>query len=224
MCMSRPRGIDYPEPLYHIISRGNARHEIYREDNDRQPFLSILAFVAGRYSSVCHAYSLLSNFLHLLIFRDPPGKKAGLEGILKVQRFIGRPALEELHWESRESEQRTGGSPDPQGGGRPRLHYERNLHSSARPLHDSEQDHSQGRNVIFQDLIPWLRALGFDHGNAVTLRTWALPFSNSGTTERRLPDLDAFRNSPLPVPPRITIEHMLFSDRSTPSTGLSMPN
>ena len=65
--MSRPLRIEFPGALYHVTSRGNARQKIYRDDPDREQFLSTLAHVIGRYDWLCHAYCLLDNHYHLLI-------------------------------------------------------------------------------------------------------------------------------------------------------------
>ena len=65
--MSRPLRIEFPGAVYHVTSRGNARQKIYRDDHDREQFLSTLAHVIGRYDWLCHAYCLLDNHYHLLI-------------------------------------------------------------------------------------------------------------------------------------------------------------
>lgn len=59
--MSRPLRITFPGAVYHITSRGNARQKIYRDDPDREQFLSILGRVVERYSWLCHAYCLMDN-------------------------------------------------------------------------------------------------------------------------------------------------------------------
>jgi putative transposase len=48
--MSRPLRIEFPGAVYHITSRGNARQRIYRNDDDREAFLSILAHVVDRFA------------------------------------------------------------------------------------------------------------------------------------------------------------------------------
>lgn len=56
--MSRPLRIEFPGAVYHVTSRGNARQRIYRDDEDREPFLSALAHAVDRYGWLCHAYCL----------------------------------------------------------------------------------------------------------------------------------------------------------------------
>ena len=65
--MSRPLRIEFSGAVYHVTSRGNARQKIYREDYDREQFLSTLAHAIGRYHWLCYAYCLLDNHYHLLI-------------------------------------------------------------------------------------------------------------------------------------------------------------
>jgi putative transposase len=65
--MARPLRIEYPGAVYHITSRGNARNRIYRDDPDREMFLSILSAVVKRYSWFCHSYCLMNNHYHLVI-------------------------------------------------------------------------------------------------------------------------------------------------------------
>ena len=65
--MARPLRIEYPEALYHITSRGNARSPVFDDDRDRREFLMILEDVVGRYKWLCHAFCLMDNHYHLLV-------------------------------------------------------------------------------------------------------------------------------------------------------------
>jgi len=65
--MSRPLRIEYPNAVYHITSRGNARDDIYLSDDDREAFLETLSIVVERFNWICHAYCLMSNHYHLMI-------------------------------------------------------------------------------------------------------------------------------------------------------------
>lgn len=62
--MVSPIGIEYPEALYYLTSRGNARNDVYLGDHDRQNFLSILSEVVKRYNWLCIHYTMLSSVLH----------------------------------------------------------------------------------------------------------------------------------------------------------------
>src|ERR1035437_3069029 len=65
--MSRPLRIEYPDAVYHVTSRGNARNDIFHADQDRKEFLSILDRVVRWFNWICHAYCLMDNHYHLLI-------------------------------------------------------------------------------------------------------------------------------------------------------------
>ena len=65
--MARPLRLVYPGALYHITARGNERREIYRIDDDRSAFLSILSQAVERYRLILHAYVLMNNHYHLLL-------------------------------------------------------------------------------------------------------------------------------------------------------------
>ncbi len=65
--MARPLRIEFPGAIYHVTSRGNARRKIFLNDEDRNAYLSTLAWVVERFGWLCHAYCLMDNHLHLLI-------------------------------------------------------------------------------------------------------------------------------------------------------------
>jgi len=65
--MARPLRIEFPGAVYHVISRGNGRQTIFRDNWDRERFLSVFALVVERYNFICHAYCLMSNHFHLLL-------------------------------------------------------------------------------------------------------------------------------------------------------------
>lgn len=65
--MSRPVRVEYPGAVYHIVTRGNARRPVFRDDVDRELFLRILGRTVARWSWLCYAYCLMPNHYHLLI-------------------------------------------------------------------------------------------------------------------------------------------------------------
>ena len=66
--MARPLRIEeYPNAVYHVTSRGNARNRIFFGDQDRENFLFVLDAVVKRYNWLCHAYCLMDNHYHLMI-------------------------------------------------------------------------------------------------------------------------------------------------------------
>jgi N12 class adenine-specific DNA methylase len=46
--MSRKLGIEYPGAMYHVMNRGDQREDIFRDDQDRQKFLSTLGEACGK--------------------------------------------------------------------------------------------------------------------------------------------------------------------------------
>jgi putative transposase len=40
--MARKLRVEYPETIYHILNRGDRREAIFRDDQDRQRFISTL--------------------------------------------------------------------------------------------------------------------------------------------------------------------------------------
>ena len=76
--MARPLRLEFPEAVYHVTSRGNARQNIFADDADRQRFLSILSSTIHRYNWVCHAYCLMDNHYHLLLETPDPNLSAGM--------------------------------------------------------------------------------------------------------------------------------------------------
>lgn len=76
--MTRPMRIEYPDAVYHVTSRGNARNDIFSSDQDRKEFLSILGRVVVRYNWICHAYCLMDNHYHLVIETPDGNLSAGM--------------------------------------------------------------------------------------------------------------------------------------------------
>jgi REP element-mobilizing transposase RayT len=50
--MSRKLRIEYPGAMYHVMNRGDQREDIFRDDQDRQKFVSTL----GVHTSVSPHY------------------------------------------------------------------------------------------------------------------------------------------------------------------------
>src|SRR4249919_1841541 len=65
--MTRPLRVEFSGAVYHLTSRGNARHKVFFTDTDRQVFLNTLTQVVSRYGWICHAYCLMANHYHLLV-------------------------------------------------------------------------------------------------------------------------------------------------------------
>jgi putative transposase len=53
--MVRQARIEYSGALYHITSRGNAKQDIFVNDEDRLEFLDVLRKARNRYNAVIYA-------------------------------------------------------------------------------------------------------------------------------------------------------------------------
>jgi REP element-mobilizing transposase RayT len=62
--MSRPLRIEFPGAIYHVMSRGNGRQDIVRDDADRQRLVDGLEAAVGRYGWEVFSYVLMTNHLH----------------------------------------------------------------------------------------------------------------------------------------------------------------
>jgi len=65
--MARPLRIEYPGAVYHVISRGNNKQSVFRNDRDRERYLEKLSdYCQEKGVNLC-CYCLLSNHVHLLL-------------------------------------------------------------------------------------------------------------------------------------------------------------
>jgi len=65
--MARPLRIEYPGAVYHVTSRGNARNKIFKNNDDREAFLEVMAAAVKRFNWLCHSYCLMDNHYHLIV-------------------------------------------------------------------------------------------------------------------------------------------------------------
>ncbi len=65
--MVRPLRLNVPGGVYHVMSRGNERRDIFLDDADRRRFLKTLCRVTERMNVICHTYCLMVNHYHLLL-------------------------------------------------------------------------------------------------------------------------------------------------------------
>ena len=59
--MARPLRLEFGGAVYHLTARGNARQDIFLDDQDRSAFLNLLAKEVGQQRWLCYAYCLMSN-------------------------------------------------------------------------------------------------------------------------------------------------------------------
>jgi len=76
--MTRPLRIELAGGLYHVMSRGNGRRDIVRNDADRQRRLSWLQRTVETYGWRLHAFVLMSNHEHLFVETPEANLSAGM--------------------------------------------------------------------------------------------------------------------------------------------------
>jgi len=79
--MARPLRLEYPGAIYHVMSRGHERSRIFGSDRDRERWLELLGWAAGRERWEVHAYCLMSNHYHLLVETPQGGISAGVHAL-----------------------------------------------------------------------------------------------------------------------------------------------
>ena len=65
--MPRQARIDAPGSLHHIMVRGIECKKIFRDNKDRNDFLTRLGKILSETSTPCYAWVLLLNHAHLLL-------------------------------------------------------------------------------------------------------------------------------------------------------------
>jgi putative transposase len=71
--MPRQARLDAPGTLHHVMIRGTERQRIFREDKDRQHFLSQIARISEDTGARILAWVLIDSHVHILMFSGPAG-------------------------------------------------------------------------------------------------------------------------------------------------------
>lgn len=79
--MARKPRIEFEGAFYHIITRGNQRQKIFRDEEDYKQYLEILARYKDLYKYHIYAYVLMNNHVHLLIETGETPLSKILQGI-----------------------------------------------------------------------------------------------------------------------------------------------
>jgi putative transposase len=90
--MARQPRAEYPGAMHHVMSRGNDGIPIFRDDDDRQFFIDLLAIEIVRSGWILHDYTLLDNHFHLKIETPECTLSTGMHRLLGryAQRFNKR--------------------------------------------------------------------------------------------------------------------------------------
>ncbi len=65
--VARKKRVWYPGATYHVMSRGNRRYSIFKEDGDYLMFLECLKMVKGQYDFKIHSMCLMTNHFHMVV-------------------------------------------------------------------------------------------------------------------------------------------------------------
>jgi len=87
--------VEFPGAIYHVMSRGDRREDIFRDDVDRQDFLKTLAETCQKTGFEVHAYCLMRNHFHLVVETPEANLVAGMRWLLSAYtiRFNHRHQL-----------------------------------------------------------------------------------------------------------------------------------
>lgn len=65
--MARKKRIWYPGATYHVMSRGNRRGAIFKDEGDYYMFMQCLEHVKKQYDFKIHSICLMTNHFHMSI-------------------------------------------------------------------------------------------------------------------------------------------------------------
>jgi REP element-mobilizing transposase RayT len=80
--MARRLRLEYPGAIYHVMSRGDRREAIFRDDSDRELFLTTLGEGCRKTDWRVHACCLLGNHFHLVVETPKGNLVAGMKWLL----------------------------------------------------------------------------------------------------------------------------------------------
>jgi putative transposase len=80
--MARKLRLQFPGAIYHVMSRGDRREDIFRDDVDRDSFLQTLADACAKTGWQVHAFCLMPNHFHLVVETPQPNLVAGMKWFL----------------------------------------------------------------------------------------------------------------------------------------------
>jgi hypothetical protein len=91
--MARPLRIEFPGALYHVTARGNARQDIFLDDEDRNRFLSVLEQVVPRF----HLGYTAASDIDLIVMSDSLTYTDVFAALEPVSVELGRPVNPTVH-------------------------------------------------------------------------------------------------------------------------------
>ena len=80
--MARKLRLEYPGGIYHVINRGDRREPIFRDDEDRERFITTVGEVCARTAWQVHALCLMGNHFHLVVETPQANLVSGMKWFL----------------------------------------------------------------------------------------------------------------------------------------------
>lgn len=65
--MARKKRIWYPGATYHVMSRGNRRYSIFKDELDYKMFIECLKCVKNQYDFKIYSICLMTNHFHMIV-------------------------------------------------------------------------------------------------------------------------------------------------------------
>jgi putative transposase len=81
ICMPRTARIAPNEHVYHILTRGNNRRDVFKEEKDYEKYGDLLRKYKEKYQFRFYHYVLMRNHIHLVL--EPPEGGGKLSDIMK---------------------------------------------------------------------------------------------------------------------------------------------
>lgn len=93
--MARRLRIQFPGARYHVINRGNLRHDIFATAGARRSFVSVAGEACEKFGWRMHAYVVMQNHFHLALETPDPNLVAGMHWLqttfsVRLLRFHGQ--------------------------------------------------------------------------------------------------------------------------------------
>ena len=82
--MPRQLRVQYPGAIYHLMSRGDRKEDIYETDVDRHDFIKTLAEACAKTGFQVHAYCLMRNHFHLVVETPNANLVEGMRWLLST--------------------------------------------------------------------------------------------------------------------------------------------
>ena len=83
--MARKLRVEYPGAMYHVMSRGDRREPIFKDDADRKRFVETLGEACAKTGWQVHAYVLMPNHFHLVVKTPQANLVAGMKWLLGMR-------------------------------------------------------------------------------------------------------------------------------------------